>query len=147
MIQKAKIKWIGFRILKWSPVVLVIFLIVIYFLNQGIKSKCYGFHRLDKDSIDSIVIYKFKSDALNYCHCSDSMILSKTQINKFARKWNNSYPVGTYKYLPSFTLSAKMKNGSFRNFRIGGINIKEDKDWSYRFVFDDSFFESIWNKK
>jgi hypothetical protein len=147
MIQKAKIKWIGFRTLKWSPIVLVIFLIVIYFLNQGIKSKYYGFQRLDKDSIDSIVIYKFKSDTLNYCHCSDSMILSKTQINNFARKWNNSYPVGTYKYLPSFTLSAKMKNGSFRNFRIGATNIKEDKDWSYRFVFDDSFFESIWNKK
>jgi hypothetical protein len=147
MTQKTKIKTIGFRILKWIAIILVIFCVIIYFLNQGIKSKYCGFHRLDKDSIDNIVMYKFKSDTLNYCRCSDSMILSKNQINRFARKWNNSYPVGLYKYLPSFTLTVKMKNGRIRDFRIGGRNIKEDKDWSYRFLFDDSFFESIWDKK
>lgn len=147
MTQKSKIKTIVFRLLKWIAIIGVIFIVIIYFLNQGIKSNICGFHRLNRDSIDNIVMYRFKGDTLNYCHCSDSMLLSKSQINIFARKWNNSYLVGPYKYVPSFTLTVKMKDGRIRDFRICGRNIKEDNDWSYRFLFDDNFFESIWNKK
>jgi len=145
MTQKSKKNTILFRFLKWIVSILLVLCIAIYFLNQGIKSKYYGFHRLDKDSIESVVIYKFVANAINHYH--DSLILSKNQINKFVIKWNNSYPVGPYKYIPEFTLTVKMINGNSRYFRIAGATIKERIDFGFQFICGDDLFESIWNKK
>lgn len=144
MINRSKQRVMLFRMLKWIISFFLILCIVIYFLFLGVKSYC-GFHRLNKNSIENIVIYKWDIQAKgNY---KDSLILSKNQVNSFVRKWNNSYPVGAYKYYPSFTLAVKMKNGQIRDFRIGGRNIKENHDYSFRFLRDDDFFESIWNER
>lgn len=133
-----------FRLLKWMVSILLIFCIAIYFIIQGVKAHC-GFHRLNKDSIEYITIYKFDVNSNN--HRQDSLILSISQVNSFVRKWNSSCPVGLCKYIPSFTLTTKLKNGTIRNFRTCGGIIKEDKDFSYRFLCNENFFESTWNKR
>jgi len=149
MIPNNKIKTILFRLLKWIFAIFLTLLVVIYFLNQGFISKYCGFHRLYKDSIDNIVMYKFEADSINYCRCSDSLILSKNQINSFIREWNNSYSMGPCKYIPKFTLTVKMKNGDNRYFNINGSTIKEPRtnDYGYKFLCGDDFFDSIWVKK
>jgi hypothetical protein len=149
MKQKSRMKTKVFRILKWIVAIILGFCIVIYFLNQGFKSKYCGFHRLYKDSIENIVIYNFRLDSFNYCRCSDSIILSKTQINSFVRKWNNSYPILLCKYIPKFTLTVKMKNGHNRDFITNGLTLRETYGWCYKFMIGNDFFKSIWheNKK
>jgi hypothetical protein len=132
--------------LKWIIAILLILCVVIYFLNQGIKSKYMGFHRLDKDSIDYIMIYKYDYHLINNHHL-DSLMFSKTQINSFIKKWNNSYPIGPCKYIPTYTLTVKNKNGQLRDFRIVGIIIKEKNDFGYKLPFGDNFFKIIWNGK
>jgi hypothetical protein len=145
MTQKNKIKTIVFRLLKWITFILVILCIVIYFLNWGIKSKYCGFHRIYKDSIECIVIYRFNANSIK--RYQDSMVLSKNQTNRFINKWNNSYPIGLCKYLPKFTLTVKMKNGENRDFRINGQTIKGRNGYGFRFICGDDFFESIMNRK
>lgn len=147
MNPKNKLNTILFRLLKWFVVIFLALLVVIYFLNQSFKSKYCGFHRLYKDSIDNIVMYKFEADSINYCRSSDSLILSKTQINSFIRKWNNSYSIGPCKYKPEFTLTVKMKKGNNRYFNIIGSTIKEPMTYGFKILCDDDFFGSIWNKK
>jgi hypothetical protein len=144
MIQRIKRETILFRLFRWILSILLILCIVIYFIIQGIKSYC-GFHRLDNDSIECIMIYKFDANSLH--HRKDSLVLSKSRLNSFVRKWNNSYPVGLYKYIPSFTLSAKLKNGQIRNFRTCSGIVKEDNDYGFRFLCEEKFFESTWNEK
>lgn len=145
MTQKNKIKNIALRLLKWITIFLVILCVIIYFLNQGIKSKYCGFHKLHNDSIESIVIYRFDANFSN--HYQDSVIFSESQINRFVRKWNNSYPIGPCKYIPKFTMTIKIKNGKNRDFRINGKTIKEHNDYGFRFICGDDFFEAIMNRK
>jgi len=147
MNSKNKFNTILFRLLKWFVAIFLALLIVIYFLNQGFKAKYCGFHRLHKDAIDNIVMYKFEADSINYCRCKDSLILSKNQINRFIIEWNNSYSIGPCKYKPKFTLTVKMKKGINRNFNIIGGTIKEPKTYGFKFLSGDDFFDSIWNKK
>ncbi len=37
-----------------------------------------------------------------------------------------------------------MKDGQYRVFRSSGESIKEVNDWSYKFFFDNLFFDSLW---
>jgi hypothetical protein len=141
-----KLKTKLFRILKWFVAIFLTLLVVIYFLNQGFKSKYCYFHRLYKDSVNNIVLYKFETDSINYCRCSDSLILSKNQRNSFINKWNNSYPIGPCKYIPEFTLTVKMKNGNNRYFNIIGGTIKEPRTYGFKFICGEDFFSSIWDR-
>lgn len=152
MIEKNRIKTILLRLLKWIAIILVILCVIVYFLNQVIKSKYCGFKKLDKDSIEYVFLYKYETIKLENGFsqrnkCKDSIMLSKPQIGIFVRKWNNSYPLGPCKFMPSFTLIAKMKDGKTRDFRIVGSTLKEINDWSYGFILGNDFFDNIWNKK
>ena len=144
MIQRSKHGTKLFKLFKWILLILLILCIVIYFLIQGIKTYS-GFQGLENDSVEHITIYKFNANSFN--HQQDSLVLSKKQINNFVRKWNTSYPIGPCKYIPSFTLTVKMKNGQVRDFRTCGGTIKEDNGYGYKFLFDKNFFESTWNGK
>jgi hypothetical protein len=152
MAGKDRIKTNVIRLLKWIAIILVILCVIVYFLNQRIKSKYCGFKKLDKDSIEYITLYKYEAIKIENGFsqrnkCKDSLMLSKSQIGTFVRKWNNSYSLGPCKFMPSFTLFAKMKGGSTRDFRIVGSTLKETNDWSYGFIFGNNFFDNIWNKK
>ena len=132
------------KFVKWIVIVLFSVLIIAYFLNYGIKSS-FGFHRIDKDEIKLVILYKFDND-LN-SQKMDSLILSQEQINSFAWKWNNSYPTGPYKYLSTFNLKVIMKDGEMRHFRIGHLLIKEKNDYAYRFINDNNFFDRVWDTR
>ena len=145
MAQKSNIKTIVFRFMKWMVIILVILFVIIYLYNQRIKSKYYGFQELLKDSVECIMIYRFDANSIN--DHQDSVILSKSQTNRFVRKWNNSYPIGPCKYIPKFTLTVKMKGGENRDFMINGKTIKERNDYGFKLICGDNYFESIFNEK
>ncbi len=130
-----------FRVLLWTMAILLLFSVLTYFLNQEFKSEYCGFRRLYRDSIENIVIYKFVPDSVNECRCSDSLILSEKQANRFVRKWNSSYSLGPYKYIPKYTMTVKMKNGNYRYFNVSGVTIKEFGSYDFHFVCDNDFLK------
>jgi hypothetical protein len=141
-MKKAKI----INSIKWTFTIVLIFFVLVYFLNQGFKSKYCGFSKLYNDSIDNIVIYKFESDSINSCHCSDSLILTNDQKASFPRKWNNSYSIGPCKFIPQYKMTVKMKNGHRRNFNVNGNTVNELKTFGFNLLCGDDYFTSIWNK-
>ncbi len=147
MTSKNTLRTKLFRLIKWIAFIFIILCIASYFLNQGFKSKYCGFHRLYKDSIENVMLYKFEPDSFNYCRCGDSLILSKNHISSFVQKWNNSYSIGPIKGIPRFTLTVKMRNGCNRKFNTYGNAIKDYNSFGFKFLCEDDFFESIWNKK
>jgi hypothetical protein len=130
------------KITGWTTFIVLFIFVLAYFLNSFIKEKYFEFCNIDSDSVDCVVLYKFSIDS-----CSDSIVLSKNQTERFIRKWNNSYAVGPCKYIPRFTLNVRLKNGIIRKFLINGKTIKETDDFGYRFLCDENFFKSIWNKQ
>jgi hypothetical protein len=128
------------KITSWIIFILLLLLGLAYLINQQIKDKYCNFRKLKYDSIEYIVLIKF-----NYEIESDSLLLSEKQMRKVICKWNNSYPIGPIKFIPSFILKVKLKKGSIRNFNYIDGCIKEN-GWGYRFVFNGNFITEMWHK-
>jgi len=144
MNNKNKIITFLYRLFKWIFVPAIVFCILIYLIIHGYKTRYIGFRNLEEDSISNVVLYKFNANWPN--RLPDSLVLSKNEVKRFIRKWNNSYPVGPCKFMPVFSLDVKMIDNSIRYFRINGEVIKEERDDGFKFLFDKKFFENIWNK-
>jgi hypothetical protein len=106
----------------------------------------FGFHRINRLSVSSIVIYKSGIESLE--NKLDSVTLDKKHINSFVFKWNNlSYPIGPCKFMSSYNIVVKMDDGSMRKFRTTHSVIKENTGCGFIFFNDENYFEKIWNKK
>ena len=126
-------------------VVLIIFSILILFgvahyLNKQIKQKYFTFRNLKYDSIEYVALFKY-----NIKNKPDSIILSDRQTKTLIYKWNNSYPIGPCKFIPSFIVKVKLKNGSTRDFNYIKECLKEN-GWGYQFIFRGNFITKMWNK-
>ena len=106
-----------------------------------LKKNYFGFQKLKVDSINSIVLYKFKIQDLN-----DSIVLSDDQSKKFVDKWNQSYPVGPVKCIPQYIVKVFLKNNKVRSFSIQDNVIKENSSNGFKFFTEKDYFNDLWKK-
>ena len=104
-----------------------------------LKKRIFGFQELRIDSINSIVLYKFKILNLN-----DSIVLSIDQSKTFVNKWNQSYPVGPVKCIPQYLVKVYLKNHSVRSFTIRENVIKENSGNGFTFYIKKEYFDNLW---
>ena len=128
------------KIISWIIFIIFLLLGFAYILNQQIKDKYCNFSNLEYDSIEYIALIKFSHEIK-----SDSLLLSENQIKKVICKWNNSYPIGPCKFIPSFILKVKLKKGSIRNFNYIDGCLKEN-GLGYHFIFNRNFITKMWHK-
>jgi len=144
LIKRSKNKKVLFRLIKWIILSFVLLSVGIYSLNLGIKTIT-GFHRLENESIEQVVVYKFVSNSIN--HKQDSLTLNKVQVNQLVRKWNNTVPIGLVKYIPEYSLTVRMINNKTRHFRTSGNIIKENNDCGYKIICPKNYIKTLWNER
>ena len=128
------------KIAVWIIFILLLLLGLAYSLNQQIKDKYCKFHKLEYDSIEYIALIKYNHEIK-----FDSLLLSEKQMRKVICNWNNSYPIGPCKFIPSFVLKVKLKKGGIRTFNYIDGCLKEN-GWGYHFIFNGNFITKMWHK-
>ena len=118
-----------------------LFIIFKFIALPEVKKNYFGFQKLKIDSINSVVLYKFKIIDLN-----DSIVLSDDQSKKFIDKWNQSYPVGPVKCVPQYLVKVYMKNHEVRSFSIQYNVIKENSSYGFEFFTEKDYFNNLWKK-
>jgi len=118
----------------------VLLVIVGHYLNHQIKAKYFHCKNLDYDSIVYVSLEKFIKVGE-----FDSVLLSKDQIEQLIFKWNNGYPIGPVKFVPTFNLDVKLRTGKIRHFSYVDGCLKEN-GWGVRFIFNGNFIAKMWGK-
>jgi|GEM_PF-1582099 len=94
------------------------------------------------DRIDLIEISKRStpSDSTNF----SLKVLTSEQVKSFSDRWNQTDKSELRKYLSSYNLTAYLKSGATRYFRVGGKFIKENNDLCFDFG-DDNYFSNLYS--
>lgn len=71
-------------------------------------------------------------------------VLTSAQVKDFSNKWNQTDNSELRKNLPTYNLTAYLKNGATRHFRVNGKYIKENNDYSLNFG-DDIYFSNLYS--